>query len=186
MQCVDCHNRPTHTFELPERAIDRALANGEVPVSLPFVKKEGVALLKAQYRSSADASDRLPKALAAYYQEHHPAVYATRRAEIDRAGQALVAIYGRNVFPELGVTWGTYPNNLGHTDFPGCFRCHDGSHTAAGGKTITQSCNACHEALAIEETAPEILKTLGVADRMIKVQTQRKSGVARTPKREGD
>jgi hypothetical protein len=47
-----------------------------------------------------------------------------------RAVGELVAIYNRNVFPDLKVTWGTYPNNLGHTDFPGCFRCHDGSHSS--------------------------------------------------------
>jgi hypothetical protein len=70
------------------------------------------------------------------------------------------------------VTWGTYPNNLGHTDFPGCFRCHDGSHTTADGKTIAQDCNTCHEPLAMDEASPEILKTLGIADRISKVQKQ--------------
>ena len=84
----------------------------------------------------------------------------------------MLAIYNRNVFPDLKVTWGTYPNNLGHTDFPGCFRCHDSSHTAADGKTISQDCNACHEPLAMEETAPEILKTLGIADRLSGAQKQ--------------
>ncbi len=84
----------------------------------------------------------------------------------------MLAIYNRNVFPDLKVTWGTYPNNLGHTDFPGCFRCHDGSHTAANGKTISQDCNVCHEPLAMEETKPAILKTLGIAERLSKVQTQ--------------
>ena len=70
----------------------------------------------------------------------------------------MLAIYNRNVFPDLKVTWGTYPNNLGHTDFPGCFRCHDGSHTTTEGKTIAQDCNACHEPLALDEASPEILK----------------------------
>ncbi len=73
-----------------------------------------------------------------------------------------MAIYRRNVFPDLKVAWGTYPNNLGHTDAPGCFRCHDDNHATAGKKTITQDCGACHQALAVEETSPEILKTLGM------------------------
>ena len=84
----------------------------------------------------------------------------------------MLAIYNRNVFPDLKVTWGTYPNNLGHMDFPGCFRCHDGSHTAANGKTITQDCNTCHQPLAVEESAPEILKTLGISEHVSKVQRQ--------------
>ena len=73
----------------------------------------------------------------------------------------LVRIYDTNVFPDLRVSWGTYPNNLGHDAFPGCFRCHDDEHKTADGKTITQDCGACHEAVAIEESSPEVLKTLG-------------------------
>jgi len=70
------------------------------------------------------------------------------------------------------VSWATYPNNLGHMDFPGCFRCHDGSHATPDGKTITQDCNTCHEPLAMEEASPEILKTLGIAERISAVQKQ--------------
>jgi hypothetical protein len=172
MQCVDCHNRPTHTFELPERAMDRAMAGGEIPVSLPFIKMKGVELLKAIYGSSEEAAAKIPEALTAFYRQNYPDVYAKRAQDIDRAGHAVLAIYDRNVFPDLKVTWGTYPNNLGHTDFPGCFRCHDGSHTASDGKTIGQDCNTCHEPLAMEEAAPEILKTLGIAEKLSKVQRQ--------------
>ena len=170
MECVDCHNRPTHTFELPERAMDKALALGDIAVGLPYIKKESVELLKANYATSAEAAARLPPALAAFYQQNYPDLYASRSRDIRQAGAAVLAIYNRNVFPDLKVTWGTYPNNLGHTDFPGCFRCHDGSHTTADGKTITQDCNTCHEPLAMEEASPEILKTLGIADRISKVQ----------------
>jgi hypothetical protein len=172
MQCVDCHNRPTHTFDLPERAMDKALALGEVSATLPFIKKKGVELLKANYASSADAGAYLPVALVSYYQKTYPDLYSRRSQEINQASQAILAIYQRNVFPELKVSWGTYPNNLGHTDFPGCFRCHDGAHTSADGKTITQDCTACHEALAMDEASPEILKTLGIAERLSKVQKQ--------------
>ena len=166
MQCVDCHNRPTHTFDLPERAMDKALALGEIPVSLPFIKKQGIEVLKATYASNKDASEKLPAALVSYYQQHYPDVYAKRSQDINQAAQRILAIYNRNVFPDLKVTWGTYPNNLGHMDFPGCFRCHDGSHSTADGKTITQDCNTCHEPLAMDEASPEILKTLGVAERL--------------------
>ena len=86
-------------------------------------------------------------------------------------GQEIAAIYNRNVFPDLKVTWGTYPNNLGHTDFPGCFRCHDGSHSTADRKmAIPQDCNTCHEPLAIEEANPGVVKTLGLAEHIAKLQ----------------
>jgi nitrate/TMAO reductase-like tetraheme cytochrome c subunit len=172
MQCVDCHNRPTHTFELPERAMDKAFARGDLPVTLPYIKKKSVELLKADYRTSKEAADKLPEALVSFYQQNYPDVYTRRTEDIHQAGRAVLAIYNRNVFPDLKVTWGTYPNNLGHTDFPGCFRCHDGSHATADGKTITQDCNSCHEPLAMDEATPEILKTLGIAERISKMQKQ--------------
>lgn len=172
MECVDCHNRPTHTFDLPERAMDRALALGNIPVTLPFIKKKGVELLKADYHTSKEAADKLPSALMNFYQQNYPDLYGRRTEDIRQSGQTVLAIYKRNVFPELKVTWGTYPNNLGHMDFPGCFRCHDGSHTAGDGKTITQDCNSCHEPLAMDEASPEILKTLGIKERISNLQKQ--------------
>jgi nitrate/TMAO reductase-like tetraheme cytochrome c subunit len=172
MECVDCHNRPTHAFDLPQRAMDKALAHGELAVTLPYIKKEGVELLKADYRTRKEAADKLPGALVSFYQQRYPDLYAQRTQDITEAGQAVLAIYNRNIFPDLKVTWGTYPNNLGHEDFPGCFRCHDGSHTATGGRTIAQDCNTCHEPLAMDEATPEILKTLGIAERISKMQRQ--------------
>ena len=168
MQCVDCHNRPTHEFELPERAMNKAMSFGEIPVTLPFIKKEGVEVLKASYATREIAADTLPKNLASFYQQKYPDVYSKRAQDIERAGKAILAIYNRNVFPELKVTWGTYPNNLGHTDFPGCFRCHDGSHSTKDGKTITQDCDTCHQPLATSEASPEILKTLGIEGQILK------------------
>jgi len=171
MQCVDCHNRPTHTFELPERAVDTAMGLGQISTTLPFIKKKAVELLKANYVSNEEASRIIPAALARYYQQSYAAIASQCSKDISRAGSQIAAIYNRNVFPELKVTWGTYPNNLGHTDFPGCFRCHDGSHSTSDQKaTIVQDCSACHEPLAIEETSPGVLKTLGLEDRIADLQ----------------
>jgi hypothetical protein len=84
----------------------------------------------------------------------------------------VLAVYNRNVFPDLKVAWGTYPNNLGHTDFPGCFRCHDSAHETSEGKTISQDCESCHQTVASDEASPEILKTLGIAERISNMQKQ--------------
>jgi NapC/NirT cytochrome c family, N-terminal region len=161
MDCVDCHNRPTHTFELPERAVDEEMSRNGISARLPFAKKESVAILKASYASRADAASRLPAAFEAFYKQKYADVYAQRQAEVQRSAQTVLAIYDRNIFPAMKVTWGTYPNNLGHMDFPGCFRCHDDSHKSAGGKTVPQDCNACHNILAVGEAAPKILTDLG-------------------------
>ena len=175
MQCVDCHNRPTHTFQLPERAVDEAMGLGRISPTLPYVKKKAMELLKANYASNDEASRIIPAALAAFYRQTDPTICSQRSGDISNAGAEIAAIYNRNVFPDLKVTWGTYPNNLGHTDFPGCFRCHDGSHSTIDKKvTITQDCNACHEPLAVEETSPAVLKTLGLADRIASLQMQKR------------
>ena len=171
MQCVDCHNRPTHSFELPDRAVDEALGLGHISPTLPFIKKKAIELLQAKYSSNEEASRVIPAALAEFYRQTDPAICSQRAHDISAAGAQIAAIYNRNVFPDLKVTWGTYPNNLGHTDFPGCFRCHDGSHSTSDQKaTITQDCNTCHEPLAVEETSPAVLKTLGLADRIATLQ----------------
>jgi hypothetical protein len=170
MQCVDCHNRPTHAFELPERAVDNALARGEIPVSLPDLKKQAVQILRAEYASNAEAAAKIPAALIGYYQQTRRAMFDQRSSEIEKAGATLAD--SRNVFPDLNVTWGTYPNNLGHTDFPGCFRCHDERTQSGSNHTLTQDCSACHEMLAMEETSAKILETLGLADRLKEMKKQ--------------
>ena len=106
---------------------------------------------------------KIPAAFAKYYQDSYPEIWAQRQAEVAAAGKGVLAVYNRNIFPEMKVTWGTYINNLGHMDFPGCFRCHDGSHTSAGGKTIPNDCDTCHEAKAMDEKNPAILTDLGLA-----------------------
>lgn len=164
MQCVDCHNRAAHSLSLPEPAVDRAMASGQISATLPFVKKTAVELLKATYSSDDEAGQKIPAGLNSFYQQKYADVFAKRSNDVQAAGQALLAIYRSNVFPDLKVTWGTYPNNLGHIDYPGCFRCHDGGHSTAEKKTVTQDCNTCHQMLAVDETDPAILKTLGLGD----------------------
>jgi hypothetical protein len=160
---MDCHNRPSHTFEVPERAIDRALNAGTLPVSLPFIRKQGLELLRREYKSHDEASKTILAEIEKFYREQHPGVFAKRQNQVVKAAEALSGIYRRNVFPEMRVNWGTYPNNIGHTDFPGCFRCHDDTHkTADGARTISQDCNSCHQTLAMEEQDPKILTDLGL------------------------
>lgn len=167
MQCFDCHNRPAHVFKLPDRAVDDAITLGQMSASLPFLKKTSVEILKTEYESSAAAAQAIPAALLAYYEKEHPTVFQARRTDIEEAGAVLAEIYGRNVFPELKVNWGTYPNNLGHEDFPGCYRCHDEDHKTADGKELTKNCYRCHFPAAVGENEPEVLETIGV-DRLLK------------------
>jgi formate-dependent nitrite reductase cytochrome c552 subunit len=164
MDCIDCHNRPSHSFKLPERAVDEAMFSGDLSASLPFAHKKSLEILKKGYASRDAAAAQIPAAFEAFYRETYPAVYQARQAEVVKTAQKLLAIYNQNIFPAMKVNWGTYPNNIGHTDSPGCFRCHDGSHASADGRTVTQDCGACHNLLAMEEAAPKILTELGVVE----------------------
>ena len=162
MDCIDCHNRPTHAFQLPDRAMDKMLVEKRISTELPFIKKKAVELLKLDYVDQKDAAAKIPVALAEYYRNAYPEIFKHKRAQVDAAGEAVKAIYLRNVFPEMKITWGTHPNNIGHEEAVGCFRCHDGSHTAADGRTIKGDCDTCHTILAQDEKDPKILKTFGL------------------------
>ncbi|MGB7438463.1 MAG: NapC/NirT family cytochrome c [Candidatus Acidiferrum sp.] len=162
MDCIDCHNRPTHTFEMPENAVDEQMSVGRISPALPFVKKKAIELLKADYPTRDAAKQRILSEIASFYQTSYPAIYKAQPAVVQQSGQEIAAIYLRNVFPDMHVTWGTHPNNVGHTDSPGCFRCHDGSHSSANGQTITNDCSACHQLLTAGEDNSKILKELGM------------------------
>jgi hypothetical protein len=162
MDCIDCHNRPTHAFELPERAVDRAIEQGRISRELPYIKKKAVELLRKEYPDRETAERQIGEGLADFYRTSYPDVYRQRRALLETTSAAVKAVYLRNVFPNMKLTWGSHPNHIGHEDFLGCFRCHDESHKASDGRTITQDCNACHSILAQDETNPKILTDLGL------------------------
>jgi nitrate/TMAO reductase-like tetraheme cytochrome c subunit len=131
MDCVDCHNRATHVFDMPGPAVDRALASGELDRSIPYLKRDALLALAGE-------------------------------KPLDPLPAAVKRIYDRNIHPQMMISWGVYPNNIGHDAFPGCFRCHDDHHKSDTGATISQDCSSCHELLAISEQNPEILTTLGL------------------------
>jgi hypothetical protein len=164
MDCMDCHNRPSHSFELPERGLDRVMSSGEVSPALPFAKKKALEILKVSYGSREEAAAQIPAAFEAFYQQNYPDIWASRRSEVTASANGVLGVYNRNIFPAMNVTWGKYPLNIGHTDSPGCFRCHDDSHKAQTGQAITQDCNACHNLLSMDEANPKILTDLGITE----------------------
>lgn len=162
MDCIDCHNRAAHPFQTPEDALNHAMDDRLISSSLPFVHKEGLELIKANYSSEAEAAAKIPVQLEAFYRSQYPQVLASNAALVKQAGQGLVTIYSQNVFPFMKTSWGTHPNNIGHNAYPGCFRCHDGSHSSKDGKSVTQDCSTCHNLLAVDESNPKILTDLGI------------------------
>ena len=156
MDCVDCHNRPTHRYDLPNDAVDEAMGDGVIDKTLPYVKRESMRLLTAGYDSHDSARTEIEQGLTNFYREQYPEVAAQKATQITNAVAQLQEIYTSNVFPAMKVDWGTYADHSGHD---GCFRCH-GRLKTEDGKAIPRNCGYCHSVLAWEEEDPEILKTI--------------------------
>jgi len=148
LDCMDCHNRPAHTFPPPAAALDLYLGRGRIDATLPFVKREAVAALGADYPDGATARAAIAARLTDFYRAAYPRLKATRQNEIETAIQRVQEIYAYTRFPAMRVDWRTYPDNIGHLYAPGCFRCHDGRHVDPFGDPIRRDCTLCHDFLA--------------------------------------
>jgi len=141
MDCMDCHNRPSHRYVPPDQAVNLAMELGQIDPTLPWIKTNAVFALTRKYNTDAEAKTGIATALTERYPQDPriaPAIATVQR------------IYADNFFPEMKANWSVYPDNLGHMLWPGCFRCHDGMHKAEDGKQTIKAndCNACHTILA--------------------------------------
>jgi nitrate/TMAO reductase-like tetraheme cytochrome c subunit len=154
MDCMDCHNRPAHVMSSPNDAVDLAMRIGSIKTSLPYVKTNAVYALTRPYTNVTDATQGIATFLASKYPNDRSVIEAVQK------------IYTDNFFPEMKANWRVYPNNIGHKDWPGCFRCHDGKHQTADGARVIKAndCSACHTILAqgsgkdLEQLAPQGLE----------------------------
>ncbi|MBN1284014.1 MAG: NapC/NirT family cytochrome c [Anaerolineae bacterium] len=143
MDCMDCHNRATHVVPNPSDVLNDAMASGMVPSDLPYIKDQGMKLFGDQYDTAEEAAAAI-EGLVDFYRDEYPGVYAGREADINTAVEGLKTVYSQTHFPYMEVYWDTYPNNIGHGDFPGCYRCHDGKHLDEDNQAIRLQCNLCH------------------------------------------
>jgi hypothetical protein len=149
MDCIDCHNRPSHNYKTPNESVDIALSLGELDGSLPYLKTNAIFALTRSYSNNVEALAGIDKIFSERYHGD---------AKLKPAIAAVQHIYTNNFFPEMKASWKSYPSNVGHRDWPGCFRCHDGKHkTADGTRTIkADDCNSCHTILAQGSTEEEL------------------------------
>ena len=151
MDCVDCHNRPTHIYVSPDLSVDQALQARHIDVSLPFIKQEAVTVLTGTYNTTDAAMQGIAGGIQDFYEKKYPDVAKSKQLEIRNAVDEVQKIYKRTAFPEMKLNWQTHPNNLGHYYSPGCFRCHDGQHVSADGKIVGKDCNQCHTLMSETE-----------------------------------
>lgn len=144
MDCMDCHNRPAHVFPTANDAVEKAMVAGQLTTKLPNIKRVAVqAMTQQEITKDAEAPQKIADFLRSKYQGRDHAV------ELPGAIAAVQAIYTTTIFAERKADWRVYPNNIGHKDWPGCFRCHDDKHKTAQGQLVRSSdCASCHTILA--------------------------------------
>jgi hypothetical protein len=143
MDCIDCHNRPSHIYRRPSEMVNTAMALGTLDYHMPHIKERSIELLDAEYESQEAAVEQIAASLRETYPES--ADSEIKPATVEQAIETLSDIYLRSHFPEQGVNWKTYPDHIGHRSFPGCFRCHNDEHESEDGQTISMDCNLCHD-----------------------------------------
>lgn len=144
MDCMDCHNRPSHIFKSPNDSVNLAISLGKIDPSIPWVKSNAVYILTQDFKTENEGLQKIATFLANTYANY------TNKSKIDAAIFAIQEIFTNNFFPEMKANWKVYPNHIGHKDWPGCFRCHDGKHKTEDGKKVVKAneCNSCHIILA--------------------------------------
>jgi hypothetical protein len=151
MDCVDCHNRPTHIYVPPDLSVDNSLLARRLDASLPFLKQQAVTALTSDYKTTDAAVQGIAKSIEGFYESKYPDIAKSKQLEIRNAIGELQRIYRTTTFPEMKLNWQTHPNNIGHFYFNGCFRCHDGQHVSPEGKIVTKDCQTCHSLLSQSE-----------------------------------
>jgi hypothetical protein len=148
MDCMDCHNRPSHNYQTPIFAINSAITAGKIPKELPEIKMMAIQAMNADYSTHDSAMMGIEKTINEYYSANYEEIYNSKPELVNQAIAGIQEAFGKNIFPEMKVKWNAYPNNIGHLEFNGCFRCHNDSHSSETGRTIPMDCNLCHTIVA--------------------------------------
>jgi len=160
MDCMDCHNRPTHVFRSADEALDEKIAIGLISRDIPFIKRQAHEAISHDYDTIENALIGISKTVTMWYKNNYPDFFAQNKSLIYDAISGIQRAYQENIFPEMNVHWETYKDFIGHKDGTGCFRCHDGKHATAEGELVSHDCESCHIILADSQPAPEVVKLL--------------------------
>jgi hypothetical protein len=170
IDCMDCHNRPTHVINPPDRAINISLETGRLDRTLPYIKKVAVEALVQPYAVESEADLKIDTYIRDFYAKLDPKLAEARKGSISQAVQEVRAVYHRNFFPRMNVSWRTYPENIGHMVFDGCFRCHDERHVGPNKSVISKDCHACHDFLQPASGGQALAYVQGIPEHPIKLE----------------
>jgi hypothetical protein len=154
LDCVDCHNRATHIYEEPDRAIDERIRLGLMDRSLPYLKREALRAVSNDYPDRRTALKRIANHMHGFYERFYPEMAGRSDASIDSAIKVIQDVYNRNIHPGMNITWGAYPSHIGHRGDGGCFRCHSPQLVDEKGRGISYDCTLCHSMLSMGHDEP--------------------------------
>lgn len=162
MDCMDCHNRPSHGYLSPPDFIDAAMASNSINPQIPYIKQAAMEALKGIYSTKDSADLMIKKTILEFYQQNHPEINDSEN--INNAIESIKIAYHQNTFPEMKVRWDVYPDHKGHMEAQGCFRCHDDNHSTKDGRVISKDCNLCHSISA--QGSPDSLQLARFGENM--------------------
>ncbi|MFH1852381.1 MAG: NapC/NirT family cytochrome c [Candidatus Neomarinimicrobiota bacterium] len=167
LDCVDCHNRATHIYEDPDNAIDDRIRSGLIDRRIPYIKREGLKALKnSNFRTKENGLEKIRFIIQSYYNHNYPEFTAANQDLLDQAIATLQDVYKRNIHPRMSITWGSYPDHVGHEHDLGCYRCHNQYLLDDQGNNISANCTLCHSILAQRsDQIFEYLEKSGIAGR---------------------
>jgi len=145
IDCMDCHNRPTHNIQPPDRAVNTSLETGRIDRTLPWAKKVAVEALTEPYTSYEESDLKIATYIRDFYERTDPQIAELRKSSINQMIDDVRQLYRRNFFPSMNADWLTYPDNIGHMIYDGCYRCHEGKHISNDKGAIRKDCEVCHE-----------------------------------------
>jgi hypothetical protein len=148
IDCIDCHNRPSHIYYPPFRTLNDAMAHGSISPALPNIRAIASHALTQKYSTNEEALESIPAFVRQQYQENAPDVLRAQAVPLQKAIDEILRQFQRNYFPFMRVDWRGYPNHIGHMYNDGCFRCHDNKHKTADGQVLTNDCTVCHTIVA--------------------------------------
>jgi nitrate/TMAO reductase-like tetraheme cytochrome c subunit len=162
MDCIDCHNRPSHNYKSPPVYFDKAMLNGAISKDIPFIKKVAMGILKQTFSDKDSAFIMIKDSISKFYKSEYSNYYSSNSNLIDNSITSIQKAFAENTFPGMKVTSDVYPEHIGHLESDGCFRCHNNTFKSENGRTITRNCNLCHS--IVGQGKPRTIQLTNVRD----------------------
>lgn len=151
LDCIDCHNRPSHVYDQPNKRLNSYMSANKIDKTLPYIKTLALQSVETYATNRNTAYKDISNYIWNFYKQNYADIALNRKNDLNRSIGAIYKLYEKSYFPDMKVNWKNFPNNIGHLYSKGCFRCHDDRHVSPDGKVISKDCNLCHKIISQQE-----------------------------------